>query len=396
MFTKSQVACPLEPRGVRDRDDSTPTIPIGREQQECAFEAPPIHAVQIETGTRDGVFAFETAAASLIRALRRCWGVVTARADRDKTPPPKTGGVRASTTGISNLSRGGTVAGRFRIVRFIDRGGMGEVYEVEDLALRSRPHLALKIIREEIVSHPAALAHFEREVEISKRITHPNVCRTFDLGIDQRLDAAGRPLTVLFLTMELLQGETLAARLGGRGHMSMAEALPIIRQLAAAIDAVHAMGIVHADLKPSNVMLVPGPDGAVRAVLTDFGLAAPCPSDGNCYCDASPGLMGGTPDFMSPEQVLRGAVRTSSDIYSLGLIIYRMLTGALPFDGGSSTARMTQRLHEYPLSPRHYVPELVPHWERAILKCLAKDPAQRFSRAYDVIAAMITADPPPE
>lgn len=369
---------------------------LDNSQLTCGVEAQRVPALPagLDYG-HDHAYGLAMATVVLLRALGRCREVVSAGPDgRDRLPGAKlNAGSEESASTVSDPWRSGTIAGRFRIVRFIDRGGMGEVYEAEDLAIRTRPRLALKIIREEISSNAAVVAHFEREVELSKRVTHPNVCRTYDLGIDQRLDAAGRPVTVLFLTMELLLGETLAGRLRDRGPLSRTEALPIICQIAAAIDAVHAAGVVHADLKPSNIMLTPQAGGAVRAVLTDFGLAAACVTDNSCGHDAGDALVGGTPDFMSPEQVLRGPIRPASDIYSLGVIIYRILTGQLPFDGGCSTERMRRRLTEDPVPPGRYA-ELDPRWERAILKCLAKDPAQRFERAYDAVAAMLTPEAP--
>jgi eukaryotic-like serine/threonine-protein kinase len=275
-----------------------------------------------------------------------------------------------------------TIAGRYRVVRFIARGGMGEVYEVEDLELRER--VALKTVRPEVARDAVAVERFRREIQLARKVTHPNVCRIFDVG-----SSAG----TIFLTMELLPGETLAQRLR-LGPMSTGEALPIARQIAEALNAAHQAGIVHRDLKPGNVMLVAA-KGGTRAVVTDFGLA--CLEAG---ADAGHGLtltaaaaVVGTPAYLAPEQVEGSEITAATDIYALGIVLYEMLTGTVPFLADNALSTAVKRLREAPVPPRVHAPGLDSHWESAILRCLERDPAARFSSAMAVAQAI--TDPRP-
>ncbi len=290
-----------------------------------------------------------------------------------------------STITLSGLRIFEDLGGRFRLLRFIARGGMGEVYEAEDLAVRSRPRVALKVLRKEIAANALMLARFEQEVEISKNVTHPNVCRTYDLGLHQCRDAAGNAINLMFLTMEFLSGQTLAAYLHAKGRLTTTETLPIIRQLAAGLDAIHAAGVVHADLKPSNIIVIPALNGGeMRTVITDFGLAVPISNEVTRHMQDRL-LVGGTPDYMAPEQAIRCALDSSADIYAFGLILYRMISGVLPCEGSGSGSRHSAS----PERLRHHLPDLEPPWEEAILRCLSIDPEQRFDTAADVVAALI-------
>lgn len=276
---------------------------------------------------------------------------------------------------------GDDVAGRYRIVRFIARGGMGEVYEAEDRELRTR--VALKTIRPEIAADPAMMERFRREIHLAHRITHPNVSRVYDLGFDRE---GGRSVT--FLTMELLDGETLAARVARLGRLSSGDALPIVAQMAAALDAAHEVGIVHRDFKSGNVLLVES-DKGLRAVVTDFGLArAAAGQDGFAASMTGTGAVAGTPLYMAPEQVEGSEVTAAADVYALGVVMFEMVTGKWPFVGDSAISTAVKRLKEPPPSPRSRVPELDRRWETAILRCLERHPADRFARAGDVARAL--------
>jgi serine/threonine protein kinase len=285
------------------------------------------------------------------------------------------------------------IAGRFRIHRLIGRGGMGEVYDARDLAIRSTPRVALKVIRPEVSSDPKMIVRFEREIEVGKIVTHPNVCRIYDLGMHSTSGSRGHSVEILFVTMELLAGHTLAAELHER--LTAGEALPLLQQVAVALDAVHDAGVVHCDLKPNNIMLLPAAGGKFpKAVLMDFGLARRIVGGGN----ASSGLSFvdvtyGTPDYMSPEQVTGGAIGTSSDIYSFGVLIYQMITGVMPFAGPNGATRMLKRLSEDPVPFGRQVRIPESGWETAILRCLSRDPGQRFRRASDVVGVLRHADP---
>jgi serine/threonine protein kinase/tetratricopeptide (TPR) repeat protein len=278
------------------------------------------------------------------------------------------------------------VAGRYEIVRFVASGAMGEVYEVEDTVLRGR--LALKTIRPVIAADDRAVERFKREIALSRQITHPNVGRVFDIGIQQAGEGRGE---VLFFTMELLVGESLAARITRRKRLPCVEALPILEQIAAGLGAAHAVGVIHRDLKSGNVMLVTpaDPSRPERVAVTDFGLARSIgrsPDAASSISDS--GVVVGSPAYMAPEQVEAKPLTPAADLYSLGIIAYELVTGVRPFDGGSAMTVATRRLTTPPPPPRSVVPDLDPTWDRAILKCLALAPADRFASAADFVRAL--------
>jgi tetratricopeptide (TPR) repeat protein len=283
------------------------------------------------------------------------------------------------------LSEGEVLAGRFRILRFIAGGGMGEVYEADDLELRDR--VAVKTIRPEILREPNAVTRFKREVYLARKVTHPNVCRIFDL-FRHRLEGGNERDDIIFISMELLHGNTLGARLKEGGRMSAEEALPLVRQMASALAAAHAVGIVHRDFKPGNVVLV-GASEQWRAVVTDFGLALrSATSEETVSLPTGTGFLG-TPAYMSPEQIEGRPATTASDIYAFGLVVYEMVIGQRPFQGDTPMSAAVKRLTQVPTSPRSVLPELNPVWEAVILRCLDREPAKRFAGANDAIAALV-------
>src|SRR5208337_2825510 len=227
------------------------------------------------------------------------------------------------------FKEGDLLASRFRVVRFIASGGMGEVYEANDLELHER--LAIKTIRREALREPNAVARFKREVQLARKVTHPNVCRIFDI-FRSTFPATDSDEEIVFVSMEFLSGETLAERLSRQHRMPITEALPFIQQMASALAAAHDAGITHRDFKPGNVVLVrEAGQECWRAVVTDFGLALrSVTSDETVSFFTGHGLLG-TPAYMSPEQIEGRAVAAASDIYALGLVIYEMLTGRRPF-----------------------------------------------------------------
>lgn len=271
---------------------------------------------------------------------------------------------------------GQTLAGRFRIVRFIAQGGMGCVFEAEDLVLHER--VALKTVRPEHANSEAAMERFRREIQLARKVTHPNVCRTFEIG--SHVEGS----MVTFVTMELLAGETLAHRLKRKGRMSLAQAQPIAEQMASALAAAHAAGVVHRDFKSSNVMLVPA-EGGDRAVITDFGMARDTVADEASLTRS--GAIVGTLAYMAPEQLNGAEATPASDVYSLGIVMYEMAIGVRPFPG-SSISDVMQRVHQRPPSPRTLVADLDPRWEAIILRCLEPVPARRYPSARDVRAAL--------
>ncbi|HET6897672.1 MAG TPA: protein kinase, partial [Vicinamibacteria bacterium] len=286
------------------------------------------------------------------------------------------------------LGPGDELDGRYRIVRFIAAGGMGEVYEATDLALGTE--VAVKTIRPDLAAREQVMERFRREILLARRVTHPNVCRIFDLG--QHSSGAGADVT--FLTMELLRGETLRHYLRRSGALSAEDALPLVEQMAEALAAAHDAGVVHRDFKAANVMLVPGPspESPLRVVVTDFGLA--WAGDSSRTLTHSDHLVG-TPAYVAPEQAGGGEITAATDIYAFGVVLYEMVTARLPFEGDSPISIVLKRFHEEPVSPRDHAPALRRHWETAILRCLERDPRDRFASATDVMAALRGEPVPP-
>ncbi len=313
----------------------------------------------------------------------------------------------------STFSPGETISGRFKVLRFIGRGGMGEVYEARDLDRGVR--VALKTIRPEIASDPKTLARFKQEIELALRVAHPNVCRVHDLERHRPPEGVGKP-EVVFLTMELLEGETLARRLRRQGKMTCEEALPLVRQLADGLAAAHKVGVIHCDFKPGNVMLVAerpgdidsqqttqsedrvetGSGGTVagaplRAVITDFGLArAMRPRVRRETIQESLNAdrhLVGTLPYMAPEQLEGCSASPASDVYALGLVAYEVVTGHQPFSGSTPLAAY-KRLKEPPPSPRSLAPDVDPALESIILRCLQTKPGARYESAGDVLRAL--------
>jgi Tol biopolymer transport system component len=251
------------------------------------------------------------------------------------------------------FQNGELLLGRFRILEFIGHGGMGQVYRAEDMY--SGGELAVKAIRPEIAADPEVSRRFRRELRMARQVTHPNVCRVFELWAS-KTESGG---DVVFLTMELMQGETIAQRLAKRAKLTPAEALSIAKQVAAGIAEVHRLGIVHRDVKPSNVFLVREQDGRERAVVMDFGLARTV-QPGVTQQMTRAGAMLGTPAYMAPELFQGADASVASDVYGFGVTLYEMVTG---------------RSHPV-ITPRKLAPGLKP-WAAEIVKCLDPDTGKR-------------------
>lgn len=280
-----------------------------------------------------------------------------------------------------SLKPGEIVAGRYEVEQFLAKGGMGEVYRVLDRELGES--IALKTILPRALDDPMAMDRFRREIQIARKISHPNVCRIFDLGRHEREGVED----VVFFTMELLSGHSLRARLH-EGPMKTQEALSVIEQLCAGLGAAHGKGIIHRDLKPSNVFLVPEGEGT-RVVIADFGLARAEVKEDDELSVTRSGEILGTPAYMSPEQLEGEDATVASDIYALGLVIYEMLTGAKPFEGASAFQIALNKLRETPSTPSSRVNGLPPKWDRTILRCLETNPADRFEHVEDIPTALV-------
>jgi len=293
------------------------------------------------------------------------------------------GGVDA----VPELAAGTVLAERFEIVRSLGSGGMAAVYEARDRELGIR--VALKVLRAEIAADPDALSRFRKEIALAREITHPNVCRVYDLFFHQREDGA----SLQFVTMELLGGETLADRLRRDGPLSPGDLLPIAEQIVAALDAAHSVGVVHRDLKPANVMLVPASQSRpARTVVADFGLAVSFGDEGRSRVTRV-GQLIGTPAYMAPEQLTGDEVTPATDVYALGLLLYEALTGSLPFADKTPFSGALRRLATPAPALRSRLPELPPVWAEAVDGCLRRDPGDRFASAREVAAALRGALP---
>jgi predicted ATPase len=274
---------------------------------------------------------------------------------------------------------GDCLAGRYRIRGLIGRGGMGEVYEAEDEELGIT--VALKTLRE-VGARRTSLERLKLEGLLARAVWHPNVCRVYELGRQGDDDAS-----LWFLTMERLHGPTLAERLREERRLPLDRALRIAGDLAAGLGAAHRAGVVHRDLKPGNVMLV-SRDGAEHAVVTDFGTGGAVPEPDRGVRERPPDTVVGTLTYMAPEQLRGEEVGPAADIYSLGLVLYEMVTGTVPLADLATGERIRRKLEEDLPSPRHAMPGLDPRWDAVIDRCLDPDPRRRFARAEDVAEAL--------
>jgi serine/threonine-protein kinase len=264
------------------------------------------------------------------------------------------------------------LADRYRIVALIGRGGMGEVYRAEDLKLDQ--DVALKFLPEKLVQDGAALARFHREVRIARDISHPNVCRVFDIG-----EANGVP----FISMEYVDGEDLSTLLRRIGRLPQDKAIDISRQLCAGVAAAHDHGVLHRDLKPANVML----DDRGKIRIMDFGLAGIASEIHGAE------ISSGTPAYMAPEQLASKEVTVQSDIYALGLVLYEIFTGKRAFEAATIADLIRLREHSSPTNPSEVVRDLDPLVVRVIQRCLDNDPLRRPKTALQVSAALPGGDP---
>jgi serine/threonine protein kinase len=299
-----------------------------------------------------------------------------------------------------SIQVGDVLCQRFRIDRLIGSGGMGHVFEAWDTVLRVR--IGLKTIRPEIADHPASLARFRQEVLTARSLSHPNICRTFDLERETRVVDPVRSTeqAIVFLTMEFLEGETLADRLSRTGALTEDEAFAIARQIAGALACAHDHGIVHGDIKPANVMLVHRagktsdpthiPVMDLRAVITDFGLARMDPLfKSREFSTATRAMLpGGTLAYMAPEQLEGSALSTATDIYAFGLVLFETITGQRAFPSANLLAGIAQRVAGRPPSPETIVPSLSSSWVRAIEGCLRTVPEERLKNVAEVISTL--------
>ena len=275
--------------------------------------------------------------------------------------------VPAESLSSATFFAAGTLLGaRYQVLRILGQGGMGAVYQARDQELDRI--IALKVIRPELAANPSILARFKQELILSRNITHKNVIRIFDLG-----EADG----IKFITMEYVEGEDLRTILRRKGKFHSKEAVAVMQQICRALEAAHAEGVIHRDLKPQNVMR--DPHG--RVVVMDFGLARSLESEGMTQT----GALVGTLEYMSPEQALGGTLDQRSDLFAVGLIFYELLTGKTPYKADTAIASLMKRTHERAIPASEVDASVAVSLSAIVSRCLERDPKDRFPSATELL-----------
>jgi serine/threonine-protein kinase len=273
---------------------------------------------------------------------------------------------------------GRVLDGRYQIEKRVGEGGMAYVYRAKDRD--NGQTVAVKVLMARLVGDREAVGRLRREAQVAMRLDHPNVCGILAFG-----EAAGLP----YLVMPFLEGETLSRRETRHGPMPEPLAVRILRQLCLGLQHAHDAGVLHRDLKPENVMLVPGEHpGMERAVVMDFGLAKETVVAAEVMKLTATGIVLGTPEFMSPEQIRGKSLDRRSDIFGLGVLGFELATGRLPFDGSNAQETMLAHLTGQPLRLRQANPRTTAGLERVIAQALAHKPEHRFQTMADFEEAL--------
>ncbi len=265
------------------------------------------------------------------------------------------------------LTRGMTFAGRYEIIEALGAGGMGAVFRAYDTKIKEE--IAIKILKPEIATNKKTIERFSNEIRLARKITHKNICRMHDLNDDEGTQ---------YITMEYVPGEDLKSFIRRVGHLPSAKAISIGRQICEGLSEAHALGVIHRDLKPQNIMI----DKTGNAKIMDFGIARSLKAEGI----TGEGAIIGTPQYMSPEQVEGTGTDQRSDIYALGVVLYEMLTGKVPFEGESTFSIALKHRDETPRHPRELNPELSPELSTVILKCMAKEKENRYQSSQEILS----------
>ena len=270
---------------------------------------------------------------------------------------------------LFELERGSTFAGRYEVIEELGKGGMGRVYKVFDKKIKES--VALKLLKPEIATDERTIERFSNELRFARKISHRNVCRMYDLGQDG---------TTFFITMEYVSGEDLKSFIKRSGHLTEAKAVSIAEQICQGLAEAHHLGVMHRDLKPQNIMI----DREGNARIMDFGIARSLQAQGI----TGTGMLIGTPEYMSPEQAEGEVVDQRSDIYSLGVILYEMVTGRVPFAGETPLSIALKHINAVPKNPREINTLVSEGLSRTILKCLEKPREKRFQSARELHAEL--------
>ncbi len=269
-------------------------------------------------------------------------------------------------TPAEELSRGTIFANRYEIIEELGKGGMGKVYRVEDKKIKEE--VALKLIKPEIASDKKTIERFSHELKIARKLRHKNICGMYDLG-----EARGTH----YITMEYVPGEDLKSSIKRFGQLPVGKSIAIARQILEGLAEAHRLGVIHRDLKPSNIMV--DKDGNAR--IMDFGIARSLKSKGI----TGAGMIVGTPEYMSPEQVEGEEVDQRSDIYSLGVVLYEMVTGRVPFEGDTPFTIGVKHKSETPKDPKELNAQIPRDLSQVILKCLEKDRKKRYQNVEKLL-----------
>ena len=272
--------------------------------------------------------------------------------------PPSSSGIPISSVAAAIPLLPPQISGRYEILGEVGRGGMGIVYKARDR--ETGEVVALKVLKPEISADPTVIQRFKNELRLARKITHKNVCRLHEFN---------RVGDVAYITMEFVEGESLRALLKKRGSPDLTTSLDLARQIAEGLQEAHRQAVVHRDLKPENVFVMP--DGHVKVM--DFGIARSLETNTQTV------TLIGTPAYMAPEQAKGQRTDHRADIYSFGLMLYEMVTGAPAFQADTPMAVLLQQIQDIPRPPREITPELPVHLNRLILRCLEKDPGNRFA-----------------
>src|SRR5271165_2582616 len=274
-----------------------------------------------------------------------------------------------SSIGATVFHAGDILGGRYEIQKLLGMGGMGAVYKARDMEVERV--VGLKVIRPDLAGNPAILARFKQELVLARQVTHKNIVRIYDLN-----EADG----VKFITMEFIEGEDLRTILTRKGKLTPEEAVDIILQVCAGLEAAHSEGVIHRDLKPGNIMR----DAAGRVVIMDFGLARSLQGDGMTQT----GMMIGTMEYMSPEQAMGKELDARSDEFAVGLILYELLTGFMPYQADSAIASLVKRTQER-VRPLVEVDSSIPaELNDIVCRCLERDPQERFGSVKQLAEAL--------
>ncbi len=283
---------------------------------------------------------------------------------------------RPATSEPASALQGRIIDGRYAIERRVGEGGMAYVYRAVDR--ETKQPVAVKVLMSRLANDPESVARLKREAQLALKLNHPNVCG---------LLAYGEANTLPYLVMPFLEGETLSTRENRTGPMPAAQAVPILVQIAHGLQHAHDQGILHRDLKPENVMLVPE-TSRERAVVMDFGLAKERIAGGEISKLTATGIVLGTPEFMSPEQIRGKAIDHRSDIFALAVLAFELLTGELPFDGTNAQETMLNHLTGKPRRLRSVYPGASEQLEQVIGKAMEHDPSARFASMREFAGAL--------